>query len=206
MTEIKENIYAETKQRYHIKVPLLRKIKDGSDIDAFVSAICLSAQDNYQVKKKALEDTLKSFDGKQPKNDDAAMATWNTLHEDNLGAWTLFYSCRLPEDLDKKWFLSKEQILNDYSSAELGIMYSNYITVVLNQPALKYIDKNDPNSLSTMMDLIIKQPTEQDTAFFLSSFTTASLAELMRSLVAEVTKLRQESGSSGQPSNDTSQT
>lgn len=200
----KENIFAETKQRYSLRVPILRKLKDGTD--AYISGVCLSATENYLVKKKAMEDTIKAFDGKQPKSDDATMATWNSLYEDNLGAWTLYYSCRLPDDLEKKFYLSKEQVINDYTSAELGIMYSNYLTIVLNQPALKYLDKNDPNSLSNMVDLIIKQATVEDTAFFLSSFTTVSLAELMRSLVEEVSKLQMVNGSSGQPSSDISQT
>ena len=200
----KHNIYIDTVERFFLQAPLLRKTPDTGE-DAFAPVVVLSTAETYKCKVSAYNDTLKSFEGKMPKSDEAGIEMWNTLYEDNLGAWTIFSCTRVPDKLEEKLFLSKDQVFKTYSSTELGIMYSNYITAVLNEPAVKHFDNTDPNGLSKVMDLIIKQSTVEDTAFFLSSYTTVAQAKLMRSLVEEVVALRQENGSSGQPSSDTNE-
>lgn len=196
------NLYAElVMEQFNLPIPLLRKTSDGQD--AVAPCVVLSTMEAYECKKLAYRDTLKAFDGKAPKQDEVSI--WTSLYEDNQGAWIIYYSTRVPGDLKKKLFLSKDQIMIDYTPAEIGIMYLNYTTVVLNQPHLKHLQEHDSDGFNGLIDDIIKQSTVDETAFFLASYTTVSVAILVRSLTEALQKSQRESGASGTPSNDTTE-
>lgn len=201
--ETPANLYAElVRERFNLPVSLLRNTSDGKM--AYAPCVVLSTMETYECKKLAYRDTLKAFEGKAPKNDEVGV--WNTLYEDNLGAYTIFYSVRVPDNLKTKLFISKDQIMNDYTPAEIGILYSNYLTVVLNQPHIKHLQEGDVAGFNNLLDTIIRQATVEETSFFLSSYTTVSVATLVRSLVETVMILQKQNGASGSLSNDTTAT
>lgn len=197
-----DNIYADlVMERFSLPVPLLRQ--DKNQREAFAPCVVLSESYKRKARKQAYMETVQDFNGKVPKTDEAGIEVWNSTFQDNLGAWIIFYAIRVPGNLDKQLFLSKDQLVNDYSPEEIGIMYSNYMTVVLNQRNMLHFNEDDPHALSQVMDTIIKQNTVEETAFFFNSYTTHSLATLVRSLVAQHYNSPTPSGSSGSPSSDT---
>jgi hypothetical protein len=199
----KPNLYADCiSEQFSLPIPLLRKTKSGED--ALAPCIVLSETLKRQCRKNAYAETLAAFDGKPPKIDEPGSEVWKQEYENNHGAWCLFNAVRVPGDLSTKLWYSKDQITNDYTDAEIGIMFSEYIIVLMSQTNMLQFDEDDQNSVSKLMDQIIHQNTVEETSFLFSSYTTVSFARLTRRLVAENLTLRQQIGLSGLPLDDIS--
>src|ERR1700677_3885356 len=102
-------IEAHVLNRYHLLVPLLKKTEAGED--AYTACVPLSQIEQKQCAMKAYHATLKDFDGKQPKIDDAGFEIWKEAYENYYGALVILNSYRLPDDLDRKLFPSLDQVM-----------------------------------------------------------------------------------------------
>lgn len=190
--------------RYHMLVPLFKKTETNEE--AYAACIPLSQIQQRECARKAYQATLKEFEGKAPKMDDAGYDVWRETYENYYGAYVIYLSFRIPDDFDKRLFPAVDQVLT-YTPVEIGILHSHYLTTEINQPALKHIDPNDPNAVSSLIDTIIHQATVEETSFFLASHTSVALAQLIKYLATENQKLSQiVNGSAGTPSNDTNPT
>jgi hypothetical protein len=200
--EPKKTVFeAHVMERHHLLVPLLKKTEDGQD--AYAACVPLSQLEQKQCVAKAYHATLKDFEGKQPKVDDAGFEIWKEAYENYYGAWIVYTSFRVPDDLEKKLFPGVDQVLS-YTPVEIGILHSHYLTTEYNQPAIKHVDPNNANAVSELIDLIIHQATVEETSFFLASRTSVVLAHLIRYLAQEHQRLSQiVNGSAGTLSNDT---
>jgi hypothetical protein len=198
------NLYADLiAERFSLPVPLLRKTKE-KDENLYAPCVVLSASEIRVCEKNAYAETLADFNGKAPKKDED-LSAWNKIYDNNRACWIIYSAIRVPGNLNAKLYPAKQEVMSVYSEEELGIMYSNYCTVLLNQRNLIHFDDNNPNALSQMMDQIIKFNTEEQTAFFLNSLTTRSLSMFVKSLIEEVKNLQLSTGSSGALSDDTTQ-
>jgi hypothetical protein len=204
--EIKPNFYADlVTEQFSLPIPILKRDKNGEM--AYAPCIVLSESLKRDCRKKAYAETLKAFDGKAPKVDEAGYDVWRQTYDNAHGCWCIFYAVRVPGDLNTRLFLSKEQIENDYTAEEIGILHSHYLTVMINQVNMMHFDENDPNSLSKVMDEIIHQNTVEDTSFLLDSYTTRAWAMCFRSFmdkiqdqektIEQLTTLLQQNGLSG---------
>jgi hypothetical protein len=202
MTQLEEKTFYElAKEQYHLSVPLLRTVP-GSEEQAYAPCIVLSGLKERKCKLSAQADTLRDFGGKYPDKTQATM--WDQILEDNYAAWVVYEAFRQPGNLKANLFISKDQLTNDFTAEEIGIFYSNYTTTKLNHPSIKHLNQeNNPNALSEFMDTIISQATVEQTSFFLTSYTTVSLAMLIRYLTEEVKTLRHLNGLSSTPLSDT---
>lgn len=205
----KKIIFSATKERYYLRSPLLRNVDVMNEelgivesVPGYGSSVALSKAEEKACECKAYEDTLKDFKGKAPLADSADAKLWKKFYEDHFQSWIVYLSMRNPDKLDEKLFENKEWIYKEYTTDELSILHSNYNITVLNQPAIKHI--TDDMSPSELVDKIISQATEEETAFFLNSHTMQSQARSLRFLAGEVVRLRQENGLSGMPFNDIS--
>lgn len=180
--------------RHHRIVPMLRKHEDR---DLNLPMVVLTSRENAEVKAKAFADTVAMFGGKPPKEGEMGVASWNNIYETQESTWIVFYSVRVPNDLTKKWFLSKQAIEEDYSEAEVGILAQNYVSVVLTQPHLTVVDFSKPNAFQAMIDQIKEQGEKSD--FFLNGLTTHSVNQFIKFLIADRENLQKNTGLSGTP-------
>ena len=178
--------------RHHRIVPMLQE-HEGKELH--LPMVILNSREDAMVQANAYQDTLKLFNGKCPKLDEPS--NWDQQLEAQRAAWIVFMSCRLPNDLTKRWFNNKEQVEDTYNWDELGILMNHYLDVRLSQPHLKSLDLSDPDSFQNMIDQIKKMGT--DDSFFLNGFTTHSLNRLIKFLVAQLENLQSSNGSSGTP-------
>lgn len=176
--------------RHHKVVPMLILHEDK---ELYLPMVILTGREMAEVESKSFEDTLKLFKGKSPKNDEPS--NWKQQLDAQRAYWTIFYSIRLPGDLTKKWFLSKEQIEDTYNWDEAGILMNNYLTVRLTQPHLINLNQDDDNAFQSAINTIKNLGTESD--FFLNGFTTHSANLLIKYLVAQLEILQKNNGSSG---------
>jgi hypothetical protein len=199
-----ETIFEKTVlQRYYQKVKTLKKTPD--DQDTFCACLPLTKLEEKKCKMQARADTLKDFKEVAPKKEDADVDIWNNTFEDHYVCWVLFTCMRMPDNLDDKFFLTKDQILNDYTPAQLAYLYGQYAITVAQQNVYQEIDFSDPNAYSAVMDKIINQSTVEETAFFLNGYTAVNVAQLIRSISADLIRLLNANGSVGTPSSDTKQ-
>ena len=166
--------------RHHRVVPVLQYDKDGNQLK--LPMVILTGNEMAEVESKAFADTLKLFDGRAPKSDEPS--NWDQQLEAQRSYWTIFLSVRTPDDLLKKWFISKEQVGDTYNWDEAGILMSHFLTVRLTQPHLVNLDPNDPNAYQTIIDTIKKAGTESD--FFMNGLTTHASNQLIKFLVAKL--------------------
>lgn len=180
--------------KHHRLVPML-KMHEGKEL--VLPMVALNPRENSEVEAKAFADTSALFGGKIPKKDDLSAESWKNIFEMQKNIWLLFYAVRVPEDLTKKWFISKQQIEEDYLVEEIGILSNNYISVVLTQPHLTVVDYTKPGAYQAVIDQIKKMGEDGD--FFLNGLTTHSVNQLIRYLVAQVESFQKNNGSSGTP-------
>lgn len=166
--------------RHSRVVPILQYDKDGNQLK--LPMVVLTGREMSEVESKAYTDTLKLFNGKCPKSDEPS--NWDQQLEAQRSYWTIFLSLRNPEDITKKWFISKEQVEDTYNWDEAGILMSHFLTVRLTQPHLVNLDPNDPNAYQTIIDTIKKAGTESD--FFMNGLTTHASNQLIKFLVAKL--------------------
>ena len=190
-----ENLYYQLSGGpFHLPFPLFKNHKDTGEM-AWAECVVLSDFDTIACKELARKDVERQLGRTLKKDEDDRL--FMSIFDDHHAAWILYHAVRDPSDLNKKVFISKDQILKDYTTQVLGIMYNNYTTVVLNQPEIKHLRTDSNGDVDNLMDTIIKHATETETAFFLSSATTLSVAQLVRCLVDRLKTLQGANGSSG---------
>lgn len=193
MTE--QNLYFDIiNERFSLPVNLLKKFKDGSE--AFGEMVVLSAFDLGKAKQQAHADAVKQFGGKEPTKD-VFLDHFNDLFDQEYSARVIAEATRVPGNLDKKVFINKDWVLQNYTMHELGTLYNAYITVTLNQPHLKHLSTDTEADVETIMNTIEKHATATETAFFLNGLTTLNAAQLIKCLVEQVRNLQMQNGSSG---------
>jgi hypothetical protein len=176
--------------RYHRVVPMLQQ-HEGKELT--LPMVVLTGRENSDVEAKCYADTLMAFNGKPPKTDEPS--NWDQLLDANRAYWTIFYATRHPDDLSKKWFLSKQGVEDIYSWDDIGILSNHHLTVRLTQPHLVNLDPKDPGAIQATIEKIKSLGTDSD--FFLNGFTTHSVNLLLKSLVAQLETLQNTNGSSG---------
>jgi hypothetical protein len=186
-------------QRQHRVIPMLQ-MHEGKMLH--LPMVLMTGREASVVEMNAYQDTLEMFKGKAPKKDEPS--NWDQLLDANRAYWTVFQTIRLPNDLTKKWFESKLQVEDTYNYDEVGILMNDYMTIRLNQLHLVNIDPNDPNAYQTMLDNIKKMGPEGD--FFLNGFTTHTVNQFVKYLIAQLENLQKSSGSSGTPSSSIKKT
>jgi hypothetical protein len=168
-------------------VPMLQKTEDGRELH--LPMVVLTTREQNEVEVQSYHLTKAAFNGVVPKKDE--YSNWDRILDDNRAILTIFYAVRVPDDLTKKWFMDKRQIEDTYTPEEAGILCNNYLTVKLTQPHLKHFDINDPDAFQNMVDAI-KKDAESD--FFLNGYTTHSVNQFVKSLVAKLPNSPKDNG------------
>jgi hypothetical protein len=191
----KTNLYIDSKVRFSKEVPmLLTNPEDGKQL--FLPMLVLNPKEEHEIEARAYNDTMASFKT-VPKKDEPGSDSWIKLMDDNRATWLLFYAVRLPNNLDKKFFLDKQQIESTYTPEEIGTLCNHYLDVKLNQPLYKAIDLSDPNAFQSIVDKI--KSDAENSSFFLNSLTTHTVNQLVKFLVSQLQSLQNANGSSGEP-------
>lgn len=189
MTETHENLYSQLTQRWHMMVEMPFKTKDGQAI--ILPMAILSGRELYEAKQKAEADTRVSYGKDIPKKDEAS--GWAEKYNDHLAYWTIFYSVRQPNDLNKKFFPTKDSVMDALTSDQAGILSNDYMTVQLNQPWLTHLDNDDPDKIESLIQRLIQDG--KDPHFFLNSLTSHAQNTLINFMAAKLAKLQTDSGS-----------
>lgn len=194
-----ENLFATltAKERFHMVVPSM--IEDNDKRELHLPMVVLTTRETNEVEVAAYQETLAAFKGVAPKNDEAT--NFNNVYENNLVAWTVFKSVRLPSDLKKQFFLSKQQVEDQYTVEQLGILANAQLSVKLNQPHLKHLSLGEEDASEKLIQDIIAAGRDND--FFLNGYTTHSLKALIQYLVFQLQSSRKDNGSSGTLSSET---
>lgn len=186
------------KKLHHRFVPMMMFTAEGKEV--VLPMVLGTARDMSIAESNAEKDVAKDI-GEVSLSNRNTGSVWLKLMNTYRAAWIVYLCTRMPDDLTKKFFDSKDQVMDTYDSDELGILLDHYGTVRYTSPHFKLIDPNDPNSFQEAIDKIKQQGTESD--FFLNGFTTHSLNQLIKYLVSLVTNLESTIGGSGMPSNNT---
>lgn len=192
-----DNLYAEfTQKRFSMDVEMPFTKDDGSKIT--LPMVVLTGREMGEVKKAAEQMTMKMYDGKMPKKDEAS--SFAELVEENICWQLIFYSVRMPGDLKKKFFPTFDAVLDLLTPDQAGILKNSYLQLQINQPWIVNLDNDDPDKIEAMIQNLIKAGTEG--TFFLNSLTSVSQNVLISSLVAKLKKCMMESGTLGTQQED----
>ena len=185
INEIRQCI--KLKGRFFKEVPMLLQ-HDGKELT--LPMVVLNGAEMEEVEQNTYADTLKAFKGKPPKDDEPS--NWHQLMEANRAYWTIYFSVRMPEKLQEKFFITKTQVQDTYTSDEAGIIASHYLEVQLNQPHLINLAEDDENVFQAVLDRIKKQG--ENSNFFTNGLTTASANRLIKYLVKKLESLQTTNG------------
>ena|ERR1017187_2606005 len=200
-----ENLFVTltAKDRFHLTVPMMIMDKAGNEIKA--PMVCLTAREEREAKQKAYNETIIFFKDK-PKKDEQnfqeAEDIFKELFNHNINCWIFFYSVRVPGDLEKRLFISKQQVEDQYTYEQLGILASAAMSVKMSQPYVKFLQENDTDGFNQLIDQIIASGTEPD--FFLNGYTSQTYKNIIHYLVKRLETLTSEAGVSGSLSDSTS--
>lgn len=192
--EPKTNAYVDNKTRYSMEVPMLQTTDDGRMLH--LPMVVLNPREQREVESKAYADARACFKD-VPKKDEPGMESFVKIMDDCRAAYTILYAVRVPGDLNKKWFMDKQQIEDTYTLDEMGTLCNHYVTVRLNQPYMKLLDVSDPNMFQNVIEMIKKEGSESD--FFLNGLTTHSVNQLLKYLVSQLPNSPKDNGLSGEP-------
>lgn len=183
------NLYAQLTQKWHMMVSMPFKTKDNQEL--ILPMVVLSGRELYEAKQKAEEDTRKSYGKEIPKKDESS--EWENRYTDNLAYWTIFYSVRQPNDLNKRLFPTKDAVMDCITADQAGILSNHYMTVQLNQPWLTHLSNDDPDKLEALLQKIIDAGTK-DPHFFLNSLTSHAQNALINFMAAKLERLQMDNG------------
>jgi hypothetical protein len=197
--QFQTNLFAELSkvERHHMVVPMPFRNKHGVIVE--FPMVSLNGRENYEVKQKADADTRASYGKDIPKKDE--VSDYEERRKDNLMAWTVVYSIRLPHDLNVRFFPDKNALFDcNITPDQIAIIFDDYMTVQYNQPWLTHLDNDDPEKTEALIAQIIKDG--KDPHFFLNSLTSLSHNILHNSMGAKLAKLQKDSGSPITPLED----
>jgi hypothetical protein len=178
-----------------VEMPFTKE--DGSPV--ILPMVILTGRELMAAKKDAEKLTIAMYDGKMPKKDEAS--SFDELVEEHLCWQLVYYSVRLPNDLNKKFFPEFNAVMDMLTPDQAGILKNCYLQLQINQPWLVALDNDDPEKINAMIEQLIKDGT--DTHFFLNSLTSVSQNILINSLASRLKKCMTDSGMLGTQQDDT---
>lgn len=184
---------------HHAVVPMkqFQTNKDTNQVEElYLPMVLLLSDEEDQVESNAYADTLALFKGKCPKKDEPS--NWDQLLEANRAYWIIYFSTRLPTDLKKKWFDSKQEVQHLYTWDSANVVISHYVTIKMTQPCYDKIDFSSPTVFQDILDQIKKFGTEDKSDFFFNGLTTHDVNQLIKFLVKERESFHKNNGSSGE--------
>lgn len=183
--------------RHHTVVPMKQFHLDKNDPNAepqelYLPMVLLLSYEEDQVEANAYADTKLLFKGAVPKKDEPSQ--WDRLLDAQRAYWTIYLSTRLPNDLEKKWFDSKDEVTKVYTWDSANVIMSHYLTIKMTQPCYQNIDFSSPTVFQDILDQIKKFGTEDKSDFFFNSLTTHAANRLIKFLVKERESYRKNGG------------
>ena len=196
MTE--PNLYAEfTQKRFSMDVEMPFTKQDGSEVK--LPMVILTGRELFEAKKQAEKITMSMYDGKMPKKDEAS--SFDELFEENLCWQLVFYSVRMPSNLDKKFFPEFGAVLDMLTPDQAGILKNCYVQLQISQPFIKHLSEStDDDKIEGMIQRLIEGGTND--SFFLNSLSSVSLNLLISSLVSKLKSFTMDSGTPGEQPSD----
>lgn len=192
-----DNLYQQMTTRWSMKVEMPFKTKDGNAV--VLPMYVLSGRELFEAKQKAEADTRASYGKDIPKKDESS--DFDQKYNDHLAYWTIFYSVRDPNDEKKRFFPTKEAVMDALTTDQASIISNHYMTVTLNQPWLVHLDNDDPEKIENLIQHLIQDG--KDPHFFLNSLTSHSANVLINFMAAKLAKLQTANGSPTTPQEDT---
>lgn len=195
MPDEDKNLYFEMSKRWSMDVEM--PFRDPSGNKMVLPMYILSGREQYQAKVNAEKDTRSSYGKDLPKKDESS--EWDNRFQDHYAYWVIYYSVRRSDDETKRFFPTKDAVMDAISTDEAGILSNHYMTVQLNQPYIIHLS-NEEAKLEALLEEIIA--AGKSSAFFLNSLTSLSQNILIDFLVAKLVKSRTANGSSTTPQDD----
>ena len=198
-----ENLVAKAtdsnmKKKLHYRMVPMMLFNEDDTQELNLPMVLSTAREETEIEAGAENDAktqLKTL----PTEEQNKVSTFKNLMNIHRAGWTVYVACRKPTDLQQRFFLNKEQVMDTYNPDELGILMDHYNTVRYTQPHYVIIDTNLPPEVAFQdaIDKIKKMGEQSD--FFLNSFTTHSLNRLIKYLVSHHTSCKLGTGGSGTP-------
>jgi hypothetical protein len=189
-----DNTYADFTSKFHQDVEMPFKKNDGTP--AILPMTVLTGRELREAKKAAEKMTMATYDGKLPKKEESS--SYEALYEENLCWQLIYYSVRMPHDLNKKFFPTFDAMEDMLSPDQAGIIKDCYLQLQLLQPWIVQLNNDDPNKINHMIDQLIKDGS--DPHFFLNSLTSLSQIILINSLASRLKNATMDStGLTSQP-------
>ncbi len=191
------------KKIHHRYVPMMMYTVDSKEV--ICPMVVGTTRDIRECEEQAEIDT-RAVLGDVALSNRGKGSTWSKTMDFNRSAWLIFTCTRLPGDLNKKFFESKQQVEDTYDPDEIGILMDHYATVRFSQPHYVMFEgeKDEKTAFQNVIDKIKKQGEESD--FFLNSFTTHSVNQLIKYLVSLLPNSETITGTSGEHSNNITKT
>ena len=179
----------EPKPKYHRVVPMMQYFtlpatqpgKLGEKQELYLPMVLLTGAEDAIVEASCYQDTLKLFNNKSPKIDEPS--NYKEQLEAQRAYWTIYMTCRLPDDLNVKYFESKQHVESLYGWDEAGILMAHYLSVRMTQPQFSKVDVNDPQAMQKMIAKIKLMGGDSD--FYLNGVTSHAINQLIKYLIAE---------------------
>lgn len=165
--------------------------------ELYLPLVLLYGYEKDQIETNAYQDTLNSFKGKAPKKDESS--NWDAMLDANRAYWTIYFSARLPTDLQIKWFDSKQEVQKIYTWDAANLIMEQYVALEMTQPCFHNIDFSSPTAFQDIIEQIKKHALEDKTDFFLNGMNTFYINQLIKYLVSHQEKSPLTNGSSGKP-------
>jgi hypothetical protein len=203
-----ENIYTNAtstnmkKKLHHRMVPMMIYTEDMKS-ELILPMVVETSRELAEIESNAENDTREQLKI-MPNAEQTSVSVWKQVMRMHRSAWLVYTCCRLSTDLTQKYFMNKQQVLDTYNPDELGILMDHYASVRYTQPHYTLLDVDSPTAFQDAIDKIKKMGTESD--FFLNSFTTHSVNQLIKYLVSQLPNSENITGMSGTPSNNSTKT
>jgi hypothetical protein len=189
---IENNLYAEyTQKRFNMEVLMPFCKSDGSEVK--LPMVVLTGRELFEAKKSAEKITIGMYDGKPPKKDESS--SYDALYEENLCWQLVYYSVRMPGNLDKKFFPTFEAVLDMLTPDQAGILKNNYVQLQISQPWIISLNSEDDARIEDMVQRLIEGGIKD--SFFLNSLSSVSQTLLISSLISRLKNFMKDSSLPG---------
>ena len=190
------------KKLHHRYVPMMMYAEGGQEV--IIPLVVGTARELSDAEVLAEKDTQKQL-GTVPLADRGKGSTWYSTMNTHRSAWILYHCARMPGDLNKKFFENKEQIMDTYDPDELNILMDHYASVRLTQPHYMMFNPDVDTKVAFQQVVDKIRNMAEDSDFFLNSFTTHSVNQLVKYLVSQLPNSETTTGMSGTLSNNTTE-
>lgn len=200
---MQDNLYVNStspnmkKKLHHRLVPMMMFTADDKEV--VLPVVLGTSRDMIEAEANAELDVQAQLKTEVALSNRGVGSTWLKLMNYHRSAWIIYFCTRMPNDLTKKFFESKDHVIDTYDPDQLGILMDHYGTVRYTSPHFKLIDPEDPNAFQEAIQKIKELGTESD--FFLNGLTTHSLIQLLKYSVSHPGNSENTTGLSGSPSN-----